>query len=372
MTINSINWSRIIRFESVSTENRNRTLRDEEGKAFMKIDRRKAIAALTVSTATAASVLSGLGSQAAAAAKNPGARPLTSSIRSPLVRSDAEQWDMTSKFTGRTYRILVAKPPAAAPAPQGGYPVVYLNDGDFDFHTAADALVLQSIGLEIKPAYLVGIGYGKDWQTASRTRMADLLPSPPDPAIRAAFDASPLTKGATYAEAELFHRFLTEELRPQIEASYPIDRNDSILWGHSFGGLFALHILFNHPGAYRTYLVNSPSINWNNGAILKDEARLRAVLSDRKGPLNVLLTAGEFEEKLADHVKMRPGTTREKAQEALTAFGMITNARALAERLKTLNMPAGSKIEAMIFDGETHLSVVPAAISRGLRFALPL
>lgn len=338
----------------------------------MKIDRRRAIAAMTASAATAATALGGLGSGTAAAAMDAGGPPPASANRSPLVRADAEQWDMTSKFTGRTYRILVAKPPAAAPAPPGGYPVIYLNDGDFDFHTAADALVLQSIGLEIKPAYLVGIGYGKDWQTASRTRMADLLPSSPDPATRAAFDAAPLTKGATYAEAELFHRFLTEELRPQIEASYPIDRSDSILWGHSFGGLFALHILFNHPEAYRTYLVNSPSINWNNGAVLKDEAKLGALLSSRKVPLNVLLTAGEFEEKLADHVKMRPGATREKMQEMLTAFGMITNARALAERLKALDKPAGSKVEAMIFEGETHLSVVPAAISRGLRFALPL
>lgn len=339
----------------------------------MKIDRRKAMAALTVSAATAAtSVLGGIGSQAIAATGRSGDRPLGSPVRSPLVRPDAEQWDMTSKFTGRTYRILVAKPPAAAPVPPGGYPVIYLNDGDFDFHTAADALVMQSISLEIKPAYLVGIGYGKDWQTASRTRMADLLPSPPDPATLAAFEAGPFTKGATYAEAEAFHRFLTEELRPQIEADYPVDRSDTILWGHSFGGLFAVHVLFNHPQAYRTYLINSPSINWNNAAVLKDEAKLAARLAGRKVPLNILLTAGEFEEKLADHVKMRPGMTREKAQESLTAFGMITNARALAERLKAVDAPAGSKVEVLVFEGETHLSVLPAAISRGLRFALPL
>ena len=33
-------------------------------------------------------------------------------VRSPVVRADAEQWDMRSTITGRTYRIYVAKPDA--------------------------------------------------------------------------------------------------------------------------------------------------------------------------------------------------------------------------------------------------------------------
>ncbi|QIB66999.1 alpha/beta hydrolase [Kineobactrum salinum] len=339
----------------------------------MKINRRTAMTALAVSIAAATtSALGGLGSQAMAAKGMSADLSSATPARSPLVRADAEQWDMTSKFTGRTYRIFVAKPPAAAPMPPEGYPVVYLNDGDFNFHTAADALMMQSIGLEIKPAYLIGIGYGKGWETAARTRMADLLPFPPDPATHATLETSPLTKGATYGEAEAFHRFLTEELRPQIEAAYPVDHSDTALWGHSFGGLFALHVLFNHPEAYRTFLINSPSINWNNGAILKDEAKLAAQLAVGKGAPRVLFTAGEFEEKLADHVKIHPGATREQMQAKMTAFGMITQVRALANRLESLDAPAGTEVKIIVFAGETHLSVIPAAISRGLRFALPL
>ncbi|MDT9600598.1 alpha/beta hydrolase [Sphingosinicella rhizophila] len=339
----------------------------------MDIDRRAALTALAVSAATATtSALATIGSTTMAGTGIRVDPSQPAPVRSPLVRPDAEQWDMKSKFTGRVYRILVAKPPAAAPRPPGGYPVIYLNDADFDFHTAADALMVQSIALEVKPAYVVGVGYGKGWETASRTRMADLLPSPPDPATLAAFETSPLTKGATYAQADLFHQFLTEELRPQIEAAYPVDRHDSILWGHSFGGLFALHILFNYPEAYRTYLVNSPSINWNNGSILKDEVNLVAQLAAGKVAPRVLLTAGEFEEKLADHVTIPSGATREQMQAMLTAFGMITHAVGLADRLKAAKAPAGTQVEAIVFDGETHLSVIPGAISRGLRFALPV
>lgn len=69
---------------------------------------------------------------------------------------------------------------------------------------------------------------------------------------------------------------------------------------------------------------------------------------------------------------MYPGVTREQMQAMLTAFGMITNAMALADRLKALKAPAGCEVEAVVFKGETHLSAVPGAISRGRRFALPL
>jgi predicted alpha/beta superfamily hydrolase len=291
---------------------------------------------------------------------------------SALVRPNAEQWDMTSKITGRTYRIYVAKPITVEAGAGARYPVVYLSDGDFNFNTAADAVMMQSVGREMKPAYVVGVGYGKDWQTASRTRCADLTPSPPDPATLAGLETSPLTKGATFGEAEKFHRFLTEELRPLIDATYATDRNDTAFLGHSFGGLFALHVLFNHPEAYQTYLVNSPSINWNNGAVLKDEARLKAKLAAGKLAPRVLITAGEYEEKLADHVKLYPGVTREQMQTMLTSFGMITNAVALTNRLKALQAPVGYKVESIVFERETHLSVLPAAISRGLRFALEL
>lgn len=303
---------------------------------------------------------------AAAPSEQTGAAP----IHSPVLRSDAEQWDLTSRFTGRTYRIYVAKPVQMGPPPPEGYPVVYVTDGDFTFHTAADTLMLQTRAFEAKPAYVVGIGYGEGMEAATRTRFADLTPTQPDAAFTVALAAAPGLDGATFGEAEGFHRFLTEELRPRIEAAYETDKNQNILWGDSLGGLFALHVLFNHPEAYRTYLVGSPSIVWNDCAILKDEAKLAAPLAAGKVTPRVLFTVGELEEKVADHAKLPPGVSREQMQAMLTAAAMITNIRALAGRLKALKSVAGFEVETVVFDGETHISVLPAAISRGLRFAL--
>jgi predicted alpha/beta superfamily hydrolase len=176
--------------------------------------------------------------------------------------------------------------------------------------------------------------------------------------------------GAKYGEAEGFYRFLTEELRPQIEARYKTDRSDNVLWGHSLGGLFALHVLFNHPDAFGTYLVGSPSIIWNDHAILKDEPKFAASLASGKVAPRVLLTVGELEGKVADDAKLPAGMTREQMQAALDADGEVTAVNALSGQLKALKGPAGYRVETVVFDGETHVSVLSAIINRGLRFAL--
>src|SRR3546814_3964606 len=133
---------------------------------------------------------------------------------------------MTSDSTGRQYLIYVAKPEWSGDPPPEGFPVIYLNDADFIFHTFADTLLMQAVGLELKPAYLVGIGYGKDWAYASRARCADLLPTQPDAATLSGLEASPITQGAIYGDAENFHRFMTEELRPLVDATYATDGRD--------------------------------------------------------------------------------------------------------------------------------------------------
>lgn len=291
-------------------------------------------------------------------------------LRSPVVRPDAEQWELTSKFTGRTYRVYVAKPVEKGPPPPGGYPVVYLTDGDFTFQTAADALMMLSAARETRPAIVVAIGYGRGLDAAILTRFTDLTPFPPDPAMAATLQAIPAFKGAIYGEAEGFYRFMTEELRPQIESAYKTDRSDNILWGHSLGGLFALHVLFNHPDAYKTYLIGSPSIIWNNRAILKQEGKLTTELAAGRVAPRILLTVGELEGKVADDAKLPPGMTREQLQARLNADGETTAVAALSDQLKALKGPAGYKIETVVFAGETHISVLPAIISRGLRFAL--
>ena len=68
--------------------------------------------------------------------------------------------------------------------------------------------------------------------------------------------------------AEQFYRFLVEELRPAIEKEFPVG-GQNMLVGHSFAGLFALHVLWNHPESFDTYMALDPSLWWDQGAFLK-------------------------------------------------------------------------------------------------------
>src|SRR3546814_15077313 len=63
---------------------------------------------------------------------------------------------------------------------------------------------------------------------------------------------------------------------PAIEKRYAVDSRRQALYGHSLGGLFALHMLYSHPGAFRTIIAASPSIWWDNQAILSEERAFKA------------------------------------------------------------------------------------------------
>lgn len=289
--------------------------------------------------------------------------------KTPGAISTTEEWKMTSKTTGRSYHIYIAKPAAGTPPP-GGYPVIYLTDGDYMFHVAADTLTMLSAALQAKPAIIVGVGYGDGFLATTRNRYTDLTPSQADPAWAAEIKSSPKFASATFGGAEGFYRFVTQELRPQIDAAYATDKSDNTLWGHSLGGLFSLHVLFNHPEAFKTYLIGSPTIIWNHNAILRDESRLVEAVAVGKAAPRILLTAGELEETVETDAKIPPGTTREKMQARFTAAATVRNVNALADRIKAMVSARPIEVETVVFEGETHVSVMPAMLSRGLRFAL--
>jgi predicted alpha/beta superfamily hydrolase len=81
------------------------------------------------------------------------------------------------------------------------------------------------------------------------------------------------TPGEAFAAgggAASFYDFVSNQVRPYIEKQYATDPKQQILSGHSFGGLFALYVLLNHPNAFDQYVIGSPSLGWGNGAILNE------------------------------------------------------------------------------------------------------
>lgn len=258
---------------------------------------------------------------------------------------------------GREYRIFVWQPEDGSAL--GPLPVLYLLDGNGSFPIAAAAAALQSRRPDrtgVNPAIVVGIGYPTtSWLDAER-RTFDYTPALPYDLLppRPNHEPWPATGGA-----DGFLDFLAHELCPQIEHEFPIDRGRSALFGHSFGGLLVLHALFSRPALFRSYIAASPSI-WfaGEGLLAQRETFLASAL--QRLPRRLLLTVGSLEQVGAGQDPHDTWVRRNR---------MVENASELARALGQVDA-ARLAVSFTEFEDEDHGSVLPAAISRALRFAL--
>lgn len=280
-------------------------------------------------------------------------------VMAPAQLAFAEQFDVTSKITGRTYRIYVSRP--AGPPPKDGYPVLFVLDADDTFQTAASQARV-SVPSGRPPLLVVGVTY-PNAMAANALRGRDLTPSKPDAASRLQV---PRANPEEFGDADGFHRFMMDELRPVIAQANPVNAHNQSLMGFSFGGLFVLHVLFNHPDAYQSVVAGSPSIWWNDREVLRDEAEfVQAVRAGRVAP-RILITSSGWEQNGGG--VLVTGKLREGVMAQMNAARMVDNARELASRLKAVKGGPGYEVRYVLFPEETHNSGGPASTSRGVAF----
>ncbi|HRD64837.1 MAG TPA: alpha/beta hydrolase-fold protein [Candidatus Competibacter sp.] len=147
-------------------------------------------------------------------------------------------------------------PPADATAPALRYPVIYMHDGQNLFDPALsfigidwgiDEAVTRLIQETGQPgAIVVGI-----WNSPLRWR--EYMPHE---AFATASGRRLLPRFIEQAGGEPlsaeYLRFLVEELKPFIDATYPTlpDRSHTFMLGSSMGGLISLHALIEYPNLF--------------------------------------------------------------------------------------------------------------------------
>lgn len=272
----------------------------------------------------------------------PGPRPLASSVL-----NDATSWQMTAD-NGREFRIFASTP--KAPPPPGGYPVFYVLDGNWMFATAAETVSALERRPGGSPAIVIGIGY-PDGRDVNRERSLDLTPRL----------GSPEPKQPGTGGAEDFMRFVETRLKPEIARRYKVDADRETLFGHSFGGLFTLYALVNKPALFDNWVAASPSIWFEDKLMQRANVRKRLApkLAETGATPRVLIMAGEYEQAAdPDFPPPRLEILMERKQ--------IDNGKEFAQFLDQPGVSA--KFETLA--GEDHGTVIPVAISRGVRFAL--
>ncbi|MDG2535891.1 alpha/beta hydrolase-fold protein [Sphingomonas sp. HITSZ_GF] len=247
-----------------------------------------------------------------------------------------ETFDLTAREGGQGYRIYVSKP--TQPAPAGGFPVLYVLDANAFFPGFAGERRIEEFAKEAGGGVIVvGVGYPHDqvYDIPARTNDLTLPWTAKWPA------GQPVVKTGGN---EVFAHFLLDQLRPEIARRYPVDAKRQSLFGHSLGGLFALHMLYTRPDAFEAIIAASPSIWWSDKAILAEEKAFTDRLAAAKpaGPVSrLMLFVGEKDPMM-----------------------IPADAEALNGRLAALGL--SSRFEKLA--GETHITVPYRAITPTFRF----
>ncbi len=185
----------------------------------------------------------------------------------------------------------------------------------------------------MSPAYVVSVSYpgGQPSQ-----RNSDLLHRP--------FSQD----GATYGGGgAAFAAFLTQELRPFLEARYPMDPARAILFGHSFGGLFVANVLAETPEAFAGYIIASPSV-WADPQL---PARL-ALVAPKGAGRRVYVAVGE--------------------KEGVTVLQRPSMAEGADQIAAALSAPGATfVVEKHVFAGASEISYYPLLVPTAFAWMLP-
>ncbi|KAF5018891.1 hypothetical protein F66182_9110 [Fusarium sp. NRRL 66182] len=214
---------------------------------------------------------------------------------------------------------------------------VYIVDGNAYFFTAAD--IARRLELtHTTRAVLVALGYPNRDSIFDQRRNGDLTPE----ASAGVYDAPPIPNGNSslepYGGASDFLDIIENDIQPYIEDTLfphaPLKTSPKALFGHSYGGLFALNALFTKPSAFDTFIAASPSIWFNNESIVREQEQQFNKLEPPTGRApRLMVMYGGAEQTLI----RQPGESDKDfdvAQENAMRWKMKDNAVALAARME--------------------------------------
>ncbi|WP_235829702.1 alpha/beta hydrolase [Frigidibacter oleivorans] len=179
------------------------------------------------------------------------------------------------------WRIFVGLPAVAAPA--GGHSLLLAVDGNATFPLlwhARERLAPDA------PVLIAGIGYPTDQRFDLERRFLDLTPA-------TAADYLGRRQGTPTGGRDALLAMIEDRLLPRLAADHGIDPAARSFYGHSLGGLFALHVLFRRPALFGAIAAADPSLWWNGGSVLQEEAAFRTGVAAAGGsfarPLQLLV-----------------------------------------------------------------------------------
>lgn len=161
-------------------------------------------------------------------------------------------------------KIWISVPKKTTPTNDKKYPVVYLLDGDFFFHSVTGIIQpLSSIYAKILPEMIV-VG------VPNTNRFRDLSPVKVPKEHPFIDDESSAVSGGGRKTIS----FIEKELIPYIDANYPSLSYRTFI-GHSLGGLLVMDTLLEKPELFNAYVAIDPSVWLNYQRIVKKAKNIK-------------------------------------------------------------------------------------------------
>jgi predicted alpha/beta superfamily hydrolase len=264
--------------------------------------------------------------------------PSTESYKVP----NTQVREIQSSVNHAMYRLFIATPADYATSGKT-YPVVYMLDADYSFALTRNVVQHFVERGKLPEMILVAIGYpgaADDMEVYYANRKRDYTPGA---ALTVGYSPNDKDGHNGQGGADAFRSFIADEVIPFVAANFPAS-NDRTFIGHSYGGLFGTYVLLTQPEMFGRYVIISPSLWFDNASILKFENQLASRQAIRA---RTFFGIGSLETQTATGAPM---------VQQLTHF-----TKTLKERRN-----AGLDVTFNVFPGETHESIFPGAVTRGL------
>lgn len=253
----------------------------------------------------------------------------------------------------RDFEVFACLPASAAHDPVRRYPALLVLDANIEFATVAETAARMAAAGTIEEIVVIGLGtpraeghlefgYRRFEEFAPPTEAYDFNDDL-GRIFRSLFAMRGQDARQRLGLAPQLLEFIGDELLPQCGASLPIDATRLGLLGHSAGGTFVGFALAQRPELFRYYASISPGIAISGSWLMQQRFDGEAL---RKCGASVSLSVGELE-----------------MSNAFNIIAGIPETDVFAERVRE---QSGLPVRYRCFDGETHSSIYPRAVTQAL------
>ena len=222
------------------------------------------------------------------------------------------------------------------------YPVVFILDGEVLLPTVNNVQNFYSGGFTPD---MVMVGISND-----NHRMRDLTTSKVTEMYGMPFNEE-------NGEAAIFSDFIETELIPFVENKYPVT-NFRTLIGHSYGGLFTIYTLINHPELFSNYIAIDPSLDWDNQKLLT-EAKDQFSSNNYKGKSLFMSLSGQL------HMQ-KPEVTIDNVMQDTSDFTIFARSNMAFSEIAKLNDQNGLDFDWKFYPKDLHGTIPFPSILDGL------